>query len=1374
MAELIEIPGANPINEGERRVVQALCRELPATYTVVPNVEVPDRNAQWLEYDAIVVAPHAVYMVETKDWHGEISGDEYEWLVRGRSVKSPLRLAVYKSKVLKSKLVEKDFGLKRAWVEPAVCLASEPQRLSLVHDVAKRVFLIDEISDFIIDPQEVQQKPNAIADLTDRVINALLPQLRARSGRRVFGSYEVLELLEQGEDEAIYRARSRLFPDMPPVRLRVVTLSPYLLSPAELETRRKQVLRETEALLKIGVHPNIVPAREVFTEDDDHQIILIEDTINGPTLRQVLRDGTPLTLEQQIGTLIDIVQALKHAHAHGVIHRHISPSAIIFDETGGARLGDFSLAKLMDYGSTVWSTSVFSDAEIDERYLAPELRSPTIGPVSAATDIYELGCVVFEMLAGRPAYDSPAASFGQPPSLPSALPSELNVLVQSMIRGNPQQRPTDAASVLEKIRSIVEGRITDGGTEMKTRYDVGDLIAGQFEVKQVLGDGGFGSVYRVYAPIQDREFAVKIFHGRVALDIVQREFKMLESVAKTNSHIVQPVFAGLIGTAQFYLATELVIGETLEAYAYAPSPGLPQQTQGKWLSAEQARDLICQLLSALETFHPQTHRIEELKRKSDAGDFTAEEWDEFLELQGGGIVHRDISPQNLIWSANGIVLIDFNIASKVGEKVRTMAAKLRYRDPDVQSGLDTWNALPDLLATGIVLYELLCHEHPYISGEPHVQLSPRDPREFRRELSSELAAFLARACMPYQADRFQSARDMRLALEAIDPLLTTETNTDDEVEESILSQRLRLLLENHPQNVNPMVREFLALSSQARRSNRGTRGMDDLAHATYVQTDLDKDLSESLLAGRHRLVIVTGNAGDGKTAFIQQVERECRRRGASGTTTANGSRLQLDGMEILTLYDGSQDEENQSSDDILDSFFTPFRSSGTRDRTVRLAAINEGRLRDFLLGHRATFPKLAADIIAALDEPANVDLGEEIVVVNLNLRSITAGSENSIFTRQLQAIVNGPFWKPCESCDYRTQCPLKYNVDTFRDATSGPAATERLRTLVDLVRLRRQRHLTMRDVRSMLSHILFRDRVCEEIPQILASGDSFDVIDGTYFQAPGGLGVPPGSALERNTELLTVIDVAYVSNPNLDRALARGEGPRVMAFPTRSSDYPDVLLTEMRERAGGGYDSDPTLAQRVHAAMRRRAYFERSDDGWIDMLPYERLREFQAALIPENKGGRDQLLRTTLAAISMYEGLVNANLVEDALWLATNDEEGFDFRGFRRFPHEDFLIRVVTVPAPYMEAEPDRLELIHEPSGARLDIDIDLHEVLDRLRDGYVPSAEESQGFLLNLGIFKNRLLHEESREMLLADERSLFSIALASPGSIVLKEVIP
>ena len=1358
MGKLITLAGGDgPVNEGERRVIAILLEQLPNDYWVIPNVEILDRDGQTFEYDVIVIAPHAVYVLETKDWYGEIRIDDREWLVNGKTRKSPLSTTERKAKILKSKLVAKAPVLARVWVEAAVVLASQPSIHSSSAEETHRVFQLDSLIRFLTDPTQVKQLPRAIADLDDAIRRALGTQLQARSGPLVFGPYEVIEVLEQN-GEALYRARHRDMPGAPAVRLRVVYLSPYILTPQQRKARRSALYREMEAILRMGSHPNIITAREVF-EDDANRIVLVMDNVEGRSLRQRLLDGTPMTVEERLDVLIGICRALVHAHspAHQVIHRRIEPQTILLGDDGIPRLSHFDLAKLISPdATTVWHDD--TPDEIDRRYLAPELANPAYGDPSPATDLYELGCVAYELFAGKPPFVDPAQAFGGMPALPGNVPERLPELLKNLLQGDPALRSVDTKGVLaalEKMRGTDSSQRVSGPKEY---YVAGDVIDGKFEVREVLGKGGMARVYRVYWALDDTEYALKVFNEQVPYEKVQQEITLLQSIS--HPHIVRSVWADQTRTGQWYIVTELIRGETLEAYA----------TGKKRLAPAEAIALIVQLLSALEVIHPNDTRIAELKQKTD--DFTEEEYEELRRLQSRGMVHRDIKPQNLMLCERGMVLIDFNISSRVGQPVLTQSGTPPYQSPDLWAGVDNWDPSPDLFAVGVVLYELLCYEHPYDHAQPRVDRLPHDPREFRPEISAPLAEFLLKACAPHRADRFSNAKAMREALMSISPLVEHTALADSKG----ISARLRDLLAKAPPNINPMVHEFLTLSSQARHSNRGTRGMDDLAEATYVETRLDKTLTDSVLAGQYQLIIVTGNAGDGKTAFIQKLEAAARHAGAFELNKdSNGSHLNYSGRIIFTLYDGSQDEAGQTSDEVLRQFLAPFAHGGKEQpNAVRLAAINEGRLRDFLMTYRSDFPGFAENVIASLDEPVHTVLSGAIIIVNLNLRSVTADGADSIFSQQLRSIVSGPFWKPCEKCAYQTRCPIKFNVDTFRDSISGPAVTERLRTMVDIVRLRRRRHITMRDVRSLISHLLFRDRNCEEIPELLASNDPFSILDIAYFQGPGGTGTPPNTELERGAKLLKEIDVALTVHPEDDRSLAHGQGQRRMAFPDRLSDYPAELLRVLRERARTGYDADVALARRVHEAARRRSYFERADDGWWSMLPYQRLKVFNEALTVQDNKLRSDLLNEIIRAISRLEGIDDIGRSSTALWLATTESKVSDFTCYRRYPLEDFILDIAEITAPFVEVEPDHLQLVHTPSHASLDIDIDLLEVLERLGEGYVPSMDEGRGFLVNLVLFKRQLLAQPTKELFVGTDKGMVQIALdRRPGGIALKEEV-
>jgi len=285
-------------------------------------------------------------------------------------------------------------------------------------------------------------------------------------------------------------------------------------------------------------------------------------------------------------------------------------------------------------------------------------------------------------------------------------------------------------------------------------YAVGDVIEGRFEILQILGQGGFSKVYRVRDDVEGEERAFKLFDSAAGYEAVRREIGALRKIDHPN--VVKVFWAGKTNLGQWYLITEFIDGESLDEFVSGT----------RRLRDREAVDVALDLLNALAAFHPDAARLQQLEAQRRDGDLPEAESREWAELNGKGLVHRDIKPLNVMLTRTGAKLLDFNIASRVGDPVRTQSGTPPYRPPD--AGLHRWDVSTDLFAVGVLLYRVLCNgHHPFPNAMPMADVPVTDPRAVRSDISPSLAEFLIKACAPASADRFATAADMRLALRTV-------------------------------------------------------------------------------------------------------------------------------------------------------------------------------------------------------------------------------------------------------------------------------------------------------------------------------------------------------------------------------------------------------------------------------------------------------------------------------------------------------------------------------------------------------------------------------------------------------------------------------
>src|SRR5688572_252945 len=282
-------------------------------------------------------------------------------------------------------------------------------------------------------------------------------------GARI-GGYEVVALLGAGGMGEVYRARdARLGRD---VAVKIV--SPAVAADADGLMRFE---REARMLASLN-HPNIAA---IYGVDDGHgQPALILELVDGETLAERIARG-PIPVTEAVAYARQIAEALDAAHEAGVVHRDLKPGNIKITENGTVKVLDFGLAKAM-------AAAAAPDPAVDPAhsptvtvhgtkggvilgtaaYMSPEQARGK--PIDKRTDIWAFGCVLYEMLSGRRAFngettsDVIAAIIERHPDLgklPSSVPPHLRRVLERCLAKDPKHRARDIADVRVEMDHVV-------------------------------------------------------------------------------------------------------------------------------------------------------------------------------------------------------------------------------------------------------------------------------------------------------------------------------------------------------------------------------------------------------------------------------------------------------------------------------------------------------------------------------------------------------------------------------------------------------------------------------------------------------------------------------------------------------------------------------------------------------------------------------------------------------------------------------------------------------------------------------------------------------------------------------------------------------
>ncbi len=262
------------------------------------------------------------------------------------------------------------------------------------------------------------------------------------------GKYLVEEELGRGGFANVYKATDTNLGRA--VALKI--LDPLLMRDAQWVARFRREARAV-ALLE---HPHIVPVYEI--DEIDGRMFIAMKYINGPNLSVFIQQKGHLTWNQTLHILRQITDALDYAHVKGVIHRDLKPGNILVDDTWHAYLSDFGFAGMV--GESQYSVSLSGGIVGTPAYIAPEIWDGHT--VTTQVDMYSLGCVLYEMVAGQVLFKGDSVpsvmrSHFRLPAFPTRWPSDTPVSFPQVLQKALAQKPLERFDRGDKlIKALTE------------------------------------------------------------------------------------------------------------------------------------------------------------------------------------------------------------------------------------------------------------------------------------------------------------------------------------------------------------------------------------------------------------------------------------------------------------------------------------------------------------------------------------------------------------------------------------------------------------------------------------------------------------------------------------------------------------------------------------------------------------------------------------------------------------------------------------------------------------------------------------------------------------------------------------------------------
>jgi serine/threonine protein kinase len=969
---------------------------------IISNLFLYDKQANnYLEYDVVLVTSWGIFVVELKHWSGNIRIAPYNWVVNDFSYrKDPHKINSYKSKVLKSIYQHEFRTYPNLYVQSVVVLtnpdATVEEGTSPKAAIEQRIHnpSFASILDFLNYLKKSSETGNKA--LSEHQVESIVKYLRSlnqpkRDVRYTVPGYETIEYITQKQDviELIARPMEGKLNGLNRFR---VFRPPFNAPELEKERFKKRAYNTARSVSQIGDHPNILKVWVFKTDEGD--IVEGSEWSEAGTLRDLLSDTTQKNDSQKsLAVCKGIITALNTAHNVGVIHRNLRPENVLMFNSI-AKLINFDLAYQIEDNRL----TVISDAGSlkDDGYIAPEILYGQ--DIDESTDYFNLGIIMYELFTGQKPFSSTRSFVTQGGTLSrdalhklenSDASEEVVSIIKQLIVAERNERLKDPQRILSGLGlSDQESESSSGNLELKPheRYDL-------FEIVEKIGEGGEAQIYKaktlkvnVNSGLEEeKNVALKLFNKEVSRDKIFREYRITNAIQ--SAYTVRCENLGYWKNDRYFLVLDYLEGKPLRYY-------IENNIRPDY---DVFLKVAFGLMDAIRALH--NHQLDEETPKP--------------------YLHSDIKPDNIIILPDGKpVLIDFGIAGE--PRIDSFQGTSDYIPPDSILGVDMkFSHDGDLYSLGVTLWEWLFGSQPY--KNPVIGAVPKLPEDVHIDLPEHIKQWFLKAVATDASVRFMAIENM---IEAFKPTVDEEESTETEKEE--LTEKEDTSKEEEKEDGKPVESglhnefvTYLNTLSNVSAGNENATAESQVSNEYFKRIAVGSSLTEyifEILMSEKRNVILTGNAGDGKTTIATQIRQKLR----------NDPKA-LPAIEVLTeeklvIVKDMSELDVQKRVDILSQSISDIENSYliVSNTGTLLDSFNELNKHGFEVDQNTVLKALSSE------KPEKI-LDDSYELINI-------GSINSIATacEVFKRMIAEDHWKKCSSCHLSNDCPMHFNLSLLQ------------------------------------------------------------------------------------------------------------------------------------------------------------------------------------------------------------------------------------------------------------------------------------------------------------------------------------------------------